>query len=316
MMIKVIVCAPFQDSDHSNGILGMLYLASTLQKYGCTVEIGILASHPQENSLININVLNTYNDKKGTNEYNLLQRIKMANAPFNLKILANYEPEYIDQFLVVYPEVISSNPLNSKKIVRYFGNKNGILTGVDAPLKSNEFKLAHSRSIDPTADHILFFPYINPIFNDIDTAPLEVRSMNCYYIGKGYLYGSTPAVPDAFEITRHFPHRKSDLAYLLKRTKFLFTYDVWTNLNVEAVMCGAIPVFLANQPFSDDEIDSCEVGELPRVKFGQTDFSSGLFDEFRSKRLQLINTYIELNNAWDPSVIELIDKLKAHFSIE
>ena len=72
-MIKVIVCAPFQDSDHSNGILGMLYLASTLQKYGCTVEIGILASHPQENSLININVLNTYNDKKGTNEYNLLQ---------------------------------------------------------------------------------------------------------------------------------------------------------------------------------------------------------------------------------------------------
>jgi hypothetical protein len=315
MMIKVIVCAPFHDSDHSNGILGLLYLASTLQKYGCTVEIGILASHPQENSLININVLNTYNDKRGTYEYNLLQRINLANAPFNLKILKEYNSEYLEQFIVVYPEVISTNPLKSKKIVRYFGSKNGILNGIDAPVE-NDFKLAHSRAIDSSADHILFFPYINPIFNDLDTDPLESRSLNCYYIGKGYLYGSTPAVPDAFEITRHFPQRKSDLAYLLKRTKFFFTYDVWTNLNVEAVMCGAIPVFLANQPYSDTEIDTCETGELPRVKFGQTDFSSGLFDEFRSKRLQLINTYIELNNAWDSSVIELIDKLKAHFSIE
>jgi hypothetical protein len=133
------------------------------------------------------------------------------------------------------------------------------------------------------------------------------------YIGKGHLYSSnTPTINNSIEITRNWPSQKNQLSYLLHRSRFLFTYDNFTNLNVEAVICGAIPVFLLDKPYSDDDIDGGEFGYIPRIKFGEK-ITPSVFKKFHEERLDFLDRIQQILSQYEPSVNELVEKLEAKF---
>lgn len=315
--MKIIICAPIQNYGHSNGILALIHLGVTLSEFGVDVLFCVMAEGNQSQLVINvprlIEKVNLDNNKLSY-EFSILSRLEEVVEKFGIKILMNYDFKTINEYIVVYPEVINGNPLAANRIVRYFGNKNGVLVD-PVNLNNNDFVISHSISLCDDANHYLYFPYINPLFLPETVVPFAERRFSSYYVGKGNLYVEPYQYDDLIEITRLWPSKKSALAILLKNSQFLFTYDSWTNTNVEAVLCGAIPVYLHNGPFTDEEIDGSELGKIPRIKFNEDiNFSDSFLKKFIAERNDLLLRIVELNNKWKPSVGDLIAKLKNHFS--
>ena len=313
--MKIIICAPIHDADHSNGILGLIHLARSLKKQGHHVKMCPMASYPQEEYPINVKVLIAESSKVDTHEYLVWQKIKYFIELYEIELLADFNKDYIEDNIVIYPEVIISNPLKATKIVRYFGNKQGVLTGEITPISPNDFILAHSKTLIENPNHILFFAYINPVFNDTGTNIAENRCVDLYYYGKGSIYTKPEPVEGAIEITRQWPSKKKDLALLLRNTRFFYTYDVWSNINLEAVLCGAVPIFLCDKPFTDNEIDSSELGKLPRIKFTDTDISNSFFSDFEFERSELKNRLKTIQERWNTDVKIFTEKLLKHFNL-
>ena len=314
--MKFIICAPFHDSDHSNGILGMAYLAQTLTSQGHDVKACLMASHPHEEYPINLSNLIEQAQKDPNPYYSqLLPRIKVVIDKFQLRVLHDHSESLINEHIIIYPEVIITNPLKAKNIIRYYGNKPGVLNKTSSSIGANDFILSHSKTLIANAHHVLFFAYVDPAFHDKNTFKAENRTLDLVYEGKGHLYTKMVDIDGAVLITRHWPPSKQQLATLLRHTRFLYTYDSWTNLNLEAILCGAIPIFLHNGPFTDEEIDDSELGTLPRIKFNQYNVSDDFFNEFESERIKLLNRLVKIQGNWHQGVTEFTRKVKKHFQI-
>jgi hypothetical protein len=311
--MKVIICAPIQSSDHSNGILALIHLGKTLEEKGVTVLFCVMGEGLQSEYIINIPKLLSLTREPNSYEYSLASRIEKVVKKFNIQLLLKYDDSDISESVAIYPETILGNPLECKKVVRYFGNKNGVLVE-EVKVTGDELVLAHSRSVLANADQYLFFSHIDPVFRPAEILPSRDRKFSSYYVGKGYLYGTPHQFDDAIEITRHWPSKKKQLSILLQNSQFLFTYDSWTNTNVEAVLCGAIPVYLNNGPFTDEEIDGSELGVIPRVKFNEEiSYDDEYIERFSRQRSLLIGRIDAISKKWDSGVSELIENIHKRF---
>lgn len=314
--MNIIICAPFQNYDHSNGILALIHLGLNLIKCGNVVKFCITGVDDQSQYVIDLLNLREYEYNVHSFEYELLKKIDSVKEKFGIDYLYDYSLNNVNKNIVIYPETIIGNPLKADKVARYFGNKDGVLIDSKVDIGENDFIVAHSRSLFTDAHHYLFFSYVHPAFVVDQIIPFNDRKFSSFYVGKGYLYTSPCAFSDMIEITRHWPAHKSQLSIILQNSQFFFTYDAWSNINVEAVLCGAVPVFLDNGPFSDDEIDGAELGALPRIKCGENiDFSPEKLSQFYEKRAALISRMNQAIQKWESGVGEFSDKLKIHFRV-
>jgi hypothetical protein len=234
---------------------------------------------------------------------------QFTNPELNTPCLKQEDKQLLLSSIVVYPEIIPGNPLCASRVVRYLGNKDGLLTGKKMGSRSGDFLLAHSKVIEPNADCVLFNAEFNPAFND--TGVLS-RDMDATYVGKGHIYGKCSIMANTLYIDRTWPYGAEQLAYVLRRTRFFYTWDSWTATNVDAILCGAVPYFLRYEPWTEAELDGSELGEIPRMDANHTEFYPL---EFQKKRRKLIKRIDELNATWENRVREFIGRVEAHFSV-
>ena len=226
-----------------------------------------------------------------------------------------YGPAYMEDILengiVVYPEVITGNPLGAKRVVRYFLNKEGFASGNKVEAGENDFIMTFSRIYRPDAHAVLTKEATNPAFNTDGSEYVLDRTIDCTYIGKGKLYGDCRVVEGTTEITRTWPETKQELADLLKKTRFLFMYDTMTAMITDSLRCGAIPVILMFKPFSEEEIDTNYFGKVPRatVQNGNV-FIPNDFDQTRANYLGKID-YVATQHS--KILGEVIEQIKRHF---
>jgi len=160
-----------------------------------------------------------------------------------------------DDTIVIYPEVINGNPLKAKKVVRYYLNREGMAARNKVDPSPADFILAFSRMYHANPHAILRYDKINPYCYNIEK-PTSTRNLNCTYIGKGVFYSDQcKVVGGTIEITRTAPAEKEALADLLRVTKLLFTYDVCTLLNTEAIISGAIIIPLLFYPYNSEDLE-------------------------------------------------------------
>jgi hypothetical protein len=314
--MKFIICCPIQDAHYSNGITSLIALDKTLRKQGYTSKICITQSYPDESKLISLPLLKRSSDQDPEGfARSLFERINSRISEHGLDVFDPNGEESVKDYIVIYSEVITDNPLNAPRIARYLGNKEGILkSGKKATASRNEFIFAHSKVLSDRADHILYFARQNPLFNNVDSIPTRFRKLDVTYIGKGKLYVDQAfLLPNTVEITRFWPPDKQQLSILLRNCRFFYTYDAWSNINVEAVLCGAVPAFVNNGPWTDDEIDGAEIGRLPRIKRGTTEISEKFFNDFDTERADLIDRIERVSAAYESSVEELASKMKKFF---
>jgi hypothetical protein len=305
-----LICAPLQVAN-SHGVLALMHLAKTIEKLGRKAYVcQILGDNDQYICTEDLNTHITTDE----NTTKLIQLIRRNTGNLGVKIFGEFTRQRIDETYVVYPECILENPLGAKNVVRYFLNRDGILkNGARVKMGASDFTLTHSRAMQPNAQHVCHFSMMDPMFNRDNTVLAEHRNVDLTYIGKGALYGFSGKVEGTVAITRDWPRTKEELAVLLRNCRFFYTADACSNINREALSCGAIPVFIHNGPWTDAELDSFEPGAFPRMRLDSPP-GDNFLAQFEVARGEYLQGMRDCEQRWEPSVREMIEKVDRHFA--
>jgi hypothetical protein len=149
--------------------------------------------------------------------------------------------------VVVYPEVVSGNPLRADRVVRWVLNTPGLLGGdpthADSELvfvydlqRLSEVNGAISEPIGPERE--LWMGLVDP--SVIYPAPHAKRDIDCSFTYKGAELARTIPLPDVGEIQplESLTSDLSSLGRVLRRTRTLYSYDHYSNVLREAVISG------------------------------------------------------------------------------
>jgi hypothetical protein len=208
--------------------------------------------------------------------YSLCDDLRVLGYSVDIVLWGSYI-DVGDSDIVIYPEVVSGNPLGGRNVVRYVLYREGLISGFGMDRGVGDFIFSWSNLYYSGADAYLLKYNIPDYFNDSGTKFSLDRGIDCTYIGKGKLYGDCRAMVGTIEINRDNAIGKVALAELLRVTRFLYTYDSLSSTCVEATLCGAIVVPLLWKPFSREEIGVSDL-RFPYVE-DTGNIGSGYFRE-------------------------------------
>lgn len=319
--MRFVICCPVHNADHSNGILSMLILCQTLSNLGYASYVFPTSGWPHEDDPLPVDeLLRVMKDNPEAN--NTVFNLSTITRRLGLQVVTRFPDGVPPDVIVIYPETVSKNILKANRVIRYFGNKDGILRPGIEYKGGNEriFTISHSKIFCHQTSYILFFPHVDAAFLGPSELPTQARTLTLTYVGKGSLYqDKTPIVPGSVEVTRFWPSQKGQLATMLRHSKFLFTYDHWSNVNLEAVMCGAIPVFIGKDPWTPFNIDNAELGPLPRLTSDHLDhldldrLDAQFFASFENRRCELRQRVTALCRDYASEVKRMVDSVRIFF---
>ena len=289
----IVVAPPYTAS--SNGIRVLHKLCGTLNRLGRSSAIAIL------------------NEPEPMRQEIVVGGAEHVSKEYDTPLLGDLSRETIDSAYVIYPETLIGNPLQAKRVIRYFGNKEGLCNGQPIGMDSTEFVLCHSRILRKEYHYVLFDAWVHPAFNSEGTKPYSERTLDVSYIGKGYLYGPVGWISDTLWIERGWPRTKEQLALVLRNTRRFITWDSWSSINVEAVLCGALPVFARTAPMTQEEIDTSEVGTIPRVDMEAK--TAPTAEAYYYHKAQLEQRMRSIASTWEPRVAEFVTAVDQYFNV-
>lgn len=159
--------------------------------------------------------------------------------------------------IVIYPEIVKGNPLNSQVVVRYVLNNPGLLGG-DKVFDGSEIVFYFTRLLAPnTAAHkrVLCLPTIE---TDIFFADQREKDLDyLVYFGKHPIIKNYPKEK---VISNSWPAKSFELAELLRRCRKLISYDNFTALTFEATLCGCLAVIVPDGFREKADFNNSEFG--------------------------------------------------------
>lgn len=287
----IVVAPPY--SRRSGGIHTLHRLSGTLDRLGYSCRIAIL-------------------DSEGTREAEIGELAHGISAPS----LTEADEPLIAESIVIYPEIVTENILGAPRVVWYLLNRDGALGRGKINAGSQDYFLAHSKSIgDPRVRRILFCADYDPCFCLGDPPiPWGERHLTLTYVGKGNLHGPCQLVPASVALGQGWPRSQAELARLLQATKYLFTWDAWSAINTEAVLCGAVPVVMRWGPWTPEDVQLDEIGPLPLLDYGEHvlggEWKLRLFSHWQR---ELADRIAALRASWDTRVRIFAEEVIAHF---
>jgi O-antigen biosynthesis protein len=164
--------------------------------------------------------------------------------------------------IMVYPEVVSGNPLNMPFVVRWLLNQAGHLGGGDFAEEDMIFSFSASYIDEHSSAQLLNIPVINnAVFNNENNAFDEYRQGACFYAHK-YLakgYKLTEHAEQATSLCQDIALTPQDIADILRRSEVLYCYEPSAIIG-EAVLCGC-PVIIIDSPFLTENLSEKIVGK-------------------------------------------------------
>lgn len=155
--------------------------------------------------------------------------------------------------IVVYPEIVSGNPLNAKHVVRWLLHKPGffkkdVFFGADELtfFYQEAFRVGHDW-VDP--DNLLRLRWVrDDIYFD---KGLTERSGACRLIRKGKITGAVIPEDDDAIIVDGMSHEET--AEIFNRCKYLYCHDPYTMYSFYAAVCGCIPIVMPQPGISREQ---------------------------------------------------------------
>lgn len=235
----------------------------------------------------------------------------------NVKLITSEVYDDLENAIVVYPESWYGNYLNAPNVVRWMmGSADtkymsaGSMFGINYDSWSDKdlwfwytpmYTTPAFNSFDRNTDNILFtFEFYKDIFKNTN----QERVLNSWTLRKGegkvspenYIHS-----PEDFYIDLALPGRYRELSELFNKTKTFYSYDTYTFLNFQAVMCGADSVVVPMNGLTKEEYYSgCEfhryiaygVDELERVRSVRNELNDHI-EEIEKKSIKSIHTFVE-----------------------
>lgn len=224
--------------------------------------------------------------------------------------------QFIRDGIVIYPEIVTGNPLGAARVVRYMLNSEGYAVKNKMDVSERDFILSYSHAYHQNPHAILTKLPLNPLFNSDNTLSALERTLDVTYFGKGVSYNDCFVMPNSLEITRQWPKTKAELALVLKNTRYFYTWDNRTATISDAIFCGAIPVFLSPAPF--DSFDALGEGELAkRFKISATindeNVQVSCPADLDSTLAQYKQSYVEMVYSYNSQLLLVVEQILKHF---
>lgn len=156
--------------------------------------------------------------------------------------------------VVVYPEVVSGNPLGGTRVARWVLNRPGLIGG-DRAYAPTERIWAYHRMFYPGVPRLMLPAVETDIYRDLGLP----RSGAAFYVGKGSKTRDVSGV----EITHAIRQDRHALAELLNRVEVVYSFDELTAMDDVARLCGASVIVIPQGTWSREtlaELDRAGVG--------------------------------------------------------
>lgn len=173
--------------------------------------------------------------------YSGSERNRQLNTPFPPQ-------DVIKRAIAVYPEGVRDNPLGCKHVVRWWLNRPPFLP----TYSPDDYVVAYSRAVSDVYP-LLTVEFVECELFHPNSMPEKV--MECWWQGK-----APDSLRDAdvehgrIEICNAWPRRREELAYLLRHSRLLVTYDTLTALTLEATLCGTPCVILPDGKYTKADL--------------------------------------------------------------
>jgi hypothetical protein len=178
--------------------------------------------------------------------------------------------EINENTVVIYPEVISGNPLNAKHVVRWIL----LELGIEMPLDHyknwgiNDLVYFWETIVNIKNYSQLCCPFLNPLFKNNNS---NERTNTCYLVKKGrlihkninYIHPTKSICIDEFsleEINRTF-----------NICKYFYCYDPNSAYTIYSAICGCIPII-----YPIDDLDENDYFKNKIYNFNNNIFSRGI----------------------------------------
>jgi hypothetical protein len=160
-----------------------------------------------------------------------------------------------DDWVAIYPETISGNPLNARHVVKWFLHHPGFhnkdfLYGIDELYFKyhSGINVPLSLKVSTSDLELRIVHYPTELYNMVGVG--EIRKGSAYSIRKGVGKKIVHDLEDSILIDGK---SHQDIAAIFKRVKVFYSYDPYTAYSTFAVLCGCDSVVL---PDADTPIDS------------------------------------------------------------
>ena len=207
----------------------------------------------------------------------------------------------IGNSIVVYPEIVSGNPLRARRVVRWALNNPGLLGGdrrfadeemvfVYDPQRLEIVSRATSEPLGPR--RVLWVGLVDP--THIYPDPSIPRTIDCSFTYKGRALRERFPLPADSQLVplESITPTFAALGDVLRRTRTLYSYDHYSNLLREAVICGCdVRVMGEDGVWHDPRTCSCpsniiwhdNLAETYAGKFHDSSFVAGFIQELRTR---------------------------------
>lgn len=222
--------------------------------------------------------------------------------------------------VIIYPEIITGNPLGGDYVVRYMLNREGFIkAGVKINPSDRDFILTQSYLYHRNPHFHLFNYNGSELFNKSQTEKFNKRKIDLTYIGKGAKYTTCSVLNGTQEVTRNWPETKLELANLLKQTRFIYTWDSISATIADAILCGAFPIFMAYAPITKDEVyNMIDLGiSIPEITYEETlgQLSANRLEEIEAFIISMVEKIQGLESNYKHNVANFSFKVMEHFGI-
>jgi len=206
----------------------------------------------------------------------------------------------IGDSIVIYPEIVSGNPFGAKKVVRWALNNPGLLGGdsvypdeemvfVYDPQRLEIVSQAVSAPLGP--ERVLWTGLIDPsvIYPD----PAVAKTIDCSFTHKGRALRARFPLPEGdIPAIEALTPTMDALGETLRRTRILYSYDHYSNILREAVLCGCeVRTIGDDGVWHDPQTCACagnilwypDLGSTYAAKFHDSSFVEAFVQEVRTR---------------------------------
>ncbi|WP_046003936.1 hypothetical protein [Pseudoalteromonas rubra] len=166
----------------------------------------------------------------------------------------------LDEFIVVYMDVVSGNPINCPNVVRWYLNKPGFFTN-NVKYGENELYFYfqeifnHSKYV---ANHRLYVAYfLSGLYKNKNK---NDRKGTCYMMRKGK---GRKLVHDISDSVLLDGKSHSEIADVFNSKKYFYCYDLYSAYSSFAALCGCIPIIVP-----EDGLDEHDWQPVEKLRYG------------------------------------------------